>query len=69
MDQYENRQAICEGPADLLRRSLCHKVAGRRVCEKHNGRRDRKALFVKASHRNGGVTRWRAEALTAVERM
>ena len=33
-----------------------------------NGRSDRKALFAKASHRNGGMTRWRTEALTAAER-
>ena len=32
--------------------------------KKPNGMSDRKALFAKARHRNGGVTRWRVEALT-----
>ena len=31
--------------------------------KKPNGMSDRKALFAKARHRNGGVTRWRVEAL------
>ena len=33
--------------------------------KKPNGMSDRKALFAKARHRNGSVTRWRVEALAA----